>query len=636
MQGPAPRASTSTLQSIGEEVPPIEVLHSDDESKPSASLPAGALEQEDASYYRSRRIQPQQPIPPPPHYRHAVYAYPSSKKIPQHAPPSTSKSKGKEKEKDKERDKDKRKTNRVSTLTSDARTEHLLLAAQRVGRERAFVLGGLMQVEKEKARVERHRRKTAAEEDLPPTKDKNTTPKTPKRHGTKIGHKDSLGHPGPTTTPTGGAGGPGRGLFPVPTQGSFHLLNTPQSHGQSAGVYSTFSMGSPTTSPVTGGKRTGPPTPLDSLLSAARSMMVPASPSLSFSELGGDDYDSDYEGTPTAAATKRKQGRRTKELPESPIPPKKRRIGGGSLGGGRVRSALDVLADQAAAFSSSGDPGKSKTTGKGKEKEKEEEGFSHSHPPLKPAQSHPQPRPRTLMEENGTWNSLKPVQWGHSEEDDDEPSSSPVAETRQHHRDIRPITEPGSETLNLGQAELERMVMDTIAEAEKQTQVEDVGEMVHVTAPSSPLPAVEPDLIPTAPTPLNDSTTAPPMTLSRSQSEERVNGVSLDFNSQPSAGPSTSALHFQRRAASIPLDTSLVGNTHTRSETAPELGDMLGFDLSDEVDAEMVQAINRDLARVGDSEFGPDAPVKRPRSPYVKWSKEEDDMLAQVCLRLHE
>jgi hypothetical protein len=35
-------------------------------------------------------------------------------------------------------------------LIADTRAEHLLLAAQRLGRERVFVLGGLLQVEKDK------------------------------------------------------------------------------------------------------------------------------------------------------------------------------------------------------------------------------------------------------------------------------------------------------------------------------------------------------------------------------------------------------------------------------------------------------------------------------------------------------
>jgi hypothetical protein len=72
-----------------------------------------------------------------------------------------------------------------------------------------------------------------------------------------------------------------------------------------------------------------------------------------------------------------------------------------------------------------------------------------------------------------------------------------------------------------------------------------------------------------------------------------------------------------------------------------ELGDdmMLGMGFGD--DAELERAMHRDLARVGggggggelDGGTGSDVPSsKRPRSPYVKWSKEEDDLLAQVCL----
>jgi len=69
---------------------------------------------------------------------------------------------------------------------------------------------------------------------------------------------------------------------------------------------------------------------------------------------------------------------------------------------------------------------------------------------------------------------------------------------------------------------------------------------------------------------------------------------------------------------------------------------MPDFELGDDMvfggeDAELERAMHRDLARVGaqDGGVGLDTPSKRPRSPYVKWSKEEDDLLAQVSPCLH-
>lgn len=67
-----------------------------------------------------------------------------------------------------------------------------------------------------------------------------------------------------------------------------------------------------------------------------------------------------------------------------------------------------------------------------------------------------------------------------------------------------------------------------------------------------------------------------------------------------------------------------------------DLGDRMtgGFtgEGEDAEDAEMERAMNRDLARVGVGSSSPDGSAKRPRSPYIKWSREEDDLLAQVCL----
>jgi hypothetical protein len=135
----------------------------------------------------------------------------------------------------------------------------------------------------------------------------------------------------------------------------------------------------------------------------------------------------------------------------------------------------------------------------------------------------------------------------------------------------------------------------------------------------------------------------------RSQSEDAPQSTSNpNLNEQ---GSSTSTFsNFHQRSASIPLtffpdsdqdDLGGTGHFHTRRDTAPEL-DMIGlttmadFDLGDVMgfgeDAEMERAMNRDLARVGELDMGssPDTPAKRPRSPYIKWSKEEDDLLAQV------
>jgi len=646
---------------------------------------------------------PQNPL----HHRRAVYSYPTLKK-------PHSKGKGKDKEKDKE--KDGGGGGKGTSLLADARAEHLLLAAQRLGRERAFVLGGLMQIEREKEKVRErerdNRRKAAAKEEKEKEKEKEKqrAPKTPKRHGVKMGHKDSLGHPGPTVTPLGIAGGPGRGLFPVPTQGSFHLLNTPISSS-----YSTFPL-SPTrpthkgrgkgkagdgtstpmptaTSPHDMGTRTNPPTPLDSLLSAARSMMGPVSLSPSPSN-DGEEEDEDYsdeEGTPGPSAKRKKtttttRGRRA--MPESPVPPKRRKVGGGAgaeatqaqsqsqsrtlrervgagaggVGEKRVRSALDVLADQAAAAATP--PGKGSNTnsnnkGKGRERERDSgEGssssMSMSAPGLRPPLS-----PKTPLAENGTWSTLKPVQWG-----EEDTSSSPIAEEKRpgegegESGDVIPATSMGISLQ--AQVELERMVLDTLAGAEAQTrtqthtQTQD-GELP-LSSSTSPLDSTQSSsqVEPPLPPPLtpdvfglpNEPTLAPLMTLtSLSEGPPNTDSQSNEGSSNP----------HQRSASMIPInffpepEHDELGNpfhhhtTLSSSNTAPELS-MIGltsmpdFDLGADgmfngEDAEMEQAMNKDLGRVGsghDLASSPDTPARRTRSPYVKWSKEEDDLLAQV------
>jgi len=66
----------------------------------------------------------------------------------------------------------------------DTRAEHLLLAAGRLGRKRAFVLGLLKQVEKEKVCNRDNRRKApAADGEKEKEKKKDRGSQTPKRDG---------------------------------------------------------------------------------------------------------------------------------------------------------------------------------------------------------------------------------------------------------------------------------------------------------------------------------------------------------------------------------------------------------------------------------------------------------------------
>ena len=289
----------------------------------------------------------------------------------------------------------------IAPLTSDARTEHVLLAARRIGRERAGLVAGILQhVEREKEihardlefmkarqdleRSERERLERLANgtsglayyrsTDVLASPQRNTgrgsapvgVPRTPKRGG-GVGATHYPGLSGalsnspmssPTRVPT--SAGPSTFVF-VNTSAAAGtsgysgggVMNTPSQRG------SVFKSGGT----AKGGSRnllSNPPTPLDSLLDAARMI---------------DD----------GAGRKAKTNgtRKALEHLESPVPKRRRvsssgsktvgrgaGVAGTSTGGKvtRVRSALDVLADQAAAVFD--EPGQTNSGRKGKEKRK--------------------------------------------------------------------------------------------------------------------------------------------------------------------------------------------------------------------------------------------------------------------------
>ncbi|KAK0218891.1 hypothetical protein IW262DRAFT_1063368 [Armillaria fumosa] len=177
------------------------------------------------------------------------------------------------------------KASQPTTLSSDARIEHILLAARKIGRERATVVSSVTQAERlarEQERLEKERARPAAS-----TSHYRgvTSPRTPKRAPAASGsnHYLHVGGSGYLYSPSSGAG-------------LYQNLLTPQAR----------QVGRP--SPA--GSSKNPPTPLDSLVDVALNMVEDSPPS---------------------------RRRRRAASPESPS--QKRR-----------RSALDVLADQAAAY----------------------------------------------------------------------------------------------------------------------------------------------------------------------------------------------------------------------------------------------------------------------------------------------
>lgn len=250
-----------------------------------------------------------------------------------------------------------------STL-ADARAEHVLLAARKVGRERASILAGAFSA------TGRDRDK-----DLKNDIDQaDAVPKTPRKSQT-----------------VGVGNGIGTGVI---------YLNSPiPATADTASVEQVSSDFSPAQTPLTSRKsarsqmaqgravRANPLTSLDSLLTAASTISMIEKEDAD--EDGGHDGDSvRLDSTPVAASKLSTQQTPNTGL-GSPAPTKRRRVAsskatrslahavsapdgkGPSERLGRMRSALDVLADQAAVFSSQDhDSASSKEKGKGKGKAK--------------------------------------------------------------------------------------------------------------------------------------------------------------------------------------------------------------------------------------------------------------------------
>ncbi|KAL0070281.1 hypothetical protein AAF712_002773 [Marasmius tenuissimus] len=343
---------------------------------------------------------------------------------------------------------------RYTTITSDARSEHFLLAARRLGRERANVVSGLINAKTErdqekhkqaKEEMERERQAAALEgkekekhylhlpllgrdrshmsipDPTTPTPGARGSPSTPKRASTgSLPSVQLFQHPGnahaymfvpntgiigyphlqtppgavrmptvvnpmnqPSVTSTGSAHKPS--VPPSPSPASTSAPPPPAGTTQTSSPQvresvpprrqnrknlehdsSSNSLAAAINQSMDTNGSSGPSqakTPLASLLSAAQSMM----------EQGGGAGSSKDKDQPNGKGGKRKASGTTSQ-PESPNS-KRRRVnpssgaaasGSARNSGKRVRSALDVLADQAAAHNQDDQAG----TGKGRAKAK--------------------------------------------------------------------------------------------------------------------------------------------------------------------------------------------------------------------------------------------------------------------------
>jgi hypothetical protein len=250
----------------------------------------------------------------------------------------------------------KRTQKKGGATLADARAEHVLLAARRVGRERASIL----------AAGSGSPGKEDSKKDSGHT-DPQATPKTPRKHQTmEVGNGSTTGviylnSPIPATADTASA---------EHVSSDFSPARTPLSSRKS-------SRNNAIQDRVT---RNNPLTSLDSLLTAASTISMIEEKDGDGEDEDGDVLESDRgPSTSTRASTRRSPV----VTPASPAPVKRRRLAssrlarsltsvtassskGPSEAAGRTRSALDVLADQAAVFSSQEhDSGPSKSSGKG-------------------------------------------------------------------------------------------------------------------------------------------------------------------------------------------------------------------------------------------------------------------------------
>jgi hypothetical protein len=252
-----------------------------------------------------------------------------------------------------------RRTQKKGSATlADARAEHMLLAARKLGRERASILAvSGPAASRDKIKNDSDQTEVA--------------PKTPRKQQTvRVGNGSSTGviylnSPIPAMADTASV---------EHVSSDFSPAQTPLIHRKPV-----RSQATPERAP-----RPNPFTPLDSLLTAASTISM-------IEDKDDEDDDGDVELDRTPSASTKGSARRLPAMSVgSPAPTKRRRLAsnrpGRSLmpsvttpdrkspsgGTGRTRSALDVLADQAAVFSSQEHdrvPSTDRAKGKGKAKE---------------------------------------------------------------------------------------------------------------------------------------------------------------------------------------------------------------------------------------------------------------------------
>lgn len=299
--------------------------------------------------------------------------------------------------------------NKASTFLSDARAEHLLLAARRIGRERAAAIAGIVKVQDKLVVVPEETTSAAKER----AKAKEQASGSTTKRSSPLKSRPTLIQSPSTPTPRR-IHGPGDKMLlssPLAHPSSSRIGTTSTARSRETLVSSTRSV-TRTLSTIASSNEDMAPgsgqTPLDSLLSAARTMMsedceAPAHGhrlTVSDGAIGATDGGEDarrrqprsqVEERDVEESIQRKKRRRNTTITRSPATPRLRTIAEKQRGNAstprtdpdreinstlaakrvpaviqahssaqstqRTRSALDVLADQAAAASSDGGGG---------------------------------------------------------------------------------------------------------------------------------------------------------------------------------------------------------------------------------------------------------------------------------------
>ncbi|KAH7923622.1 hypothetical protein BV22DRAFT_1036102 [Leucogyrophana mollusca] len=560
-------------------------------------------------------------------------------------------------------------------ISSDARAEHLLLAARKIGKHRAGLLAGLVQSQSQlqyQFQSQSQHKDKGKDKSREQERDETltATPNTPRR---SYAYLNTIS---PVRNPLPGAPIPAPVLLPPY---STHLLQTPSSSSSTTVPPSSSRRHPHSPRPHLQSPRPqkNPPTPMDSLLNAARMM----------------NDEEDRESTASPLPKRRKLA--TSSLKPAVPSLSSLREHDNDAASGRVRSALDVLADQAAAFSSQEQPQQEQSTsqdkGKGKSRgkpsEEKEKGKprarakrkavgaapepsaipartqfrsqtptvpirsdsrtptvpvrSSSHTPPESIQPSSRPQPAEDWDSGIEPTNLRPVHWGDGGADptpqravDAEMDTSVDVDGPSKNADVdepSSIDADGSSDSLPPSAE-QGMVVDTTTNPEGPQPVRGTDQ--HPFSPGF-ANVLDPDLLP-HPQPQGTDSNLNPTSAPIPHSSHQTPGPQMtsippipppssSSISHPIPIPPPSSITFQpqpeihRRAASIPAPSSSnnrgLGNDAHEPSPSP-----LHIRFRHETDP-------------GANGTGAATAGKRQRSPYVKWSKEEDELLSQAVAK---